>query len=83
MDKIIEDLKKIFYENFDVIKTDTTFNEKIDLFDNGYLDSFTALELRTKIEQMFSIKFDQKDLLTCPLNSLLEIAKFINTKKNL
>ena len=49
----------------------------VHLFDYGYIDSFGAVELTSFVENKFSIKISNSDLVIHPLNTINEIAEFV------
>jgi len=69
-------LRDFVMRRFNVPADDTAFTDGVNLFDYGYVDSFGAVDLIAFVEEHFSVKIGQSDLITFPLNSIDEIADF-------
>lgn len=68
-------------EHFKVPPTDPDFSEEVHLFDYGYIDSFGAVELTNFVQNQFHIPITESDLVAYPLNSIREIATFIQQRQ--
>lgn len=82
MDKqtIMAKLSEYIKRSFNISDDDAEFTSDVHLFDYGYIDSFGATELITFIEETYHIEVSKKDLMLYPLNTVSEIAEFIQTK---
>ena len=59
---------------------DEDFGRDVHIFDYGYVDSFSAVELVAFCEKTFSIKVSDRDLAHRPLNTVNEISQYIVEK---
>lgn len=82
IEPIMDRLRTFIREQFNVPASDKEFTDDVHLFDYGYIDSFGAVELTTFVESAFAIKVTQADLVACPLNSVREIARFVQKRKS-
>ena len=80
-DQVVAELRTFIRANFKVPDSDRDFTDEVHLFDYGYIDSFGAVELTSFLEQAFSVKVTDSDLITFPLNSISEISTFIVKRK--
>ena len=80
-DQVVEELRTFIKTNFKVPDSDRDFNDEVHLFDYGYIDSFGALELTSFLEEAFSVKVTDSDLIAFPLNSIHEISTFVVKRK--
>lgn len=82
MDKqvIIDQLTDHIRQAFHIAGDDAEFTVDVHLFDYGYIDSFGATELIAYIEETYDIEVTKKDLMLHPLNTISEIASFIQGK---
>lgn len=71
------ELRDFVREQFRVPENDPDFDDEVDLFSYGYIDSFGAVELTSFIERRFSIKFTESDWLVNPLSTIAEISAFV------
>lgn len=74
-------LRGLIRERFGVPENDPDFNDDVDLFNYGYIDSFGAVELTGLIEKRFSIKFTNSDWVTFPLSTIKQISDFISKRQ--
>lgn len=82
IDTIMDRLRTFIREQFKVPPSDKEFTDDVHLFDYGYIDSFGAVELTTFVETTFGIQVTQSDLVACPLNSVREIASFVQKRRS-
>jgi acyl carrier protein len=80
-DQVAADLRAFIKAHFKVPDSDPDFNDEVHLFDYGYIDSFGAVELTSFLEQAFSVKVTESDLITFPLNSICELSTFVVKRK--
>lgn len=62
------------------IGDDPDFDNDVHLFNEGFVDSFGAVEIIHFIEQEFNIKITQKDITLFPMNTVNEIAAVVDSK---
>ena len=77
IDNIISELRSFIRSRFSVPESDTDFNDHIDLFNYGYIDSLGAADLTSFIERHYGIKFSDTDWVSEPLSNITEIAQFV------
>lgn len=80
-DQIKSQLNEFIRKRFNVPSNDPEFNDEVHLFDYGYIDSFGAVDLTTFVETQFGIKVSPSDLVAFPLNTINEIASFVERRK--
>ncbi len=69
MEEIKDKLRTFIQEKFDV-----------HLFNEGFVDSFGAVEIIHFIEQTYNIEITQKDITLYPMNTIDEIAEVVESK---
>ena len=62
------------------IEQDADFDNDVNLFDYGYIDSLDATKIIMFLEKHFKIEITQRDLMLYPMNSVNEIAEVIQNK---
>lgn len=62
------------------IGDDPDFDNDVHLFNEGFVDSFGAVEIIHFIEEEFNIKITQKDITLFPMNTVNEIAAVVDSK---
>ncbi len=80
-EQIMSKLRTFIRDQFGVPASDKDFTDDVHLFDYGYVDSFGAVALTQFVETTFGIRVTQGDLVACPLNSIREIATFVQARK--
>lgn len=78
---IMQRLGDFIRTRYDIPAGDADFNEDVHLFDYGYVDSFGAVDLLTFVETTFDITISQSDLIAYPLNTIREIALFVQGRQ--
>ena len=81
-DSIVRELRSFIRERFEVPDNDPDFNDDVNLFDYGYVDSFGAVELTTFVKEQYSVEIAGSDLVAFPLNTVREIAAFAVKRLN-
>ena len=76
MEEIKEKLRAFIQEKFE-IDDDPDFTDDVHLFNEGFVDSFGAVEIIHFIEQTYNIEITQKDITLYPMNTIEEIAEDI------
>ena len=79
MEEIKNTLREYIREQFD-IGDDPDFTDDVHLFDEGFVDSFNAVEIIHFVEETFNIKITQRDITLYPMNTIEEIAEVISEK---
>ena len=74
-----ETISEFIKEHFE-IGDDPDFNNDVHLFNEGFVDSFGAVEIIHFVEQSFGIKITQKDITLFPMNTVNEIAAVVENK---
>ena len=59
---------------------DPDFNNDVHLFNEGFVDSFGAVEIIHFIEQTYNIEITQKDITLYPMNTVNEICEVVEAK---
>ena len=59
---------------------DPDYDEDLNLFDAGYLNSLGSMKLMAFLEERFSIEISQRDLILYPMNTLREICAVVERK---
>ena len=80
-DDAMKELRSFIRERFTIPENDVNFSDDVHLFDYGYVDSFGAVALIAFVEQNFSIKMKQTDLVAFPMNTIREISSFATKRK--
>ena len=62
------------------IEVDEDFNEDVNLFDYGYVDSMDAMTIISDLEKNFGIEITQRDLMLYPMNTISELAAVVKSK---
>ncbi|MCB9059514.1 MAG: acyl carrier protein [Calditrichae bacterium] len=75
-----DQVKDFFKENF-MVEFDSNFNNDDSFLENGLIDSTGVLELVLFLEETFSIKVEDDDIIPENLDSLQNIEGYINNKK--
>jgi acyl carrier protein len=79
--EITSQLRQFIRQQFGVPENDPEFNDKVDLFNYGYIDSFGAVELTNFMESTFSMRIADSDWAAFPLNTIEEISTFISKRQ--
>lgn len=77
IDEVALRLRTFIRQRFNVPEDDVEFNDDVDLYNYGYVDSFGAVDLNSFIEREFRLRFSEADLLEVPLNTIQQISIFI------
>jgi len=72
-------ISKFIKEKFE-IGDDPDFNNDVHMFNEGFVDSFGAVEIIHFIEETFNIEITQKDITLYPMNTVNEIAEVVESK---
>lgn len=62
------------------IGDDPDFNDDVHIFNEGFVDSFGAVEIIHFIENTYNIQITQKDITLYPMNTVNEIAAVVQAK---
>ncbi|WP_248929476.1 acyl carrier protein [Paenibacillus hamazuiensis] len=78
---ILAELERHIRDRYEIEEDDDDFTVDVHLFDYGYIDSIGATALIAHIEKTYGIQVTNQDLMLYPLNTVREIADFIEKKK--
>lgn len=76
---VSETISEFIKEKFE-IGDDPDFNNDVHLFNEGFVDSFGAVEIVHFVEETYNIEITQKDITLYPMNSVNEIAAVVESK---
>jgi len=74
-------LRGFIQQQFGVPENDPDFNDDVDLFNYGYVDSFGAVVLASFIEKHFAIKYASSDWVDFPLSTIKQISEFVSRRQ--
>ncbi|MEI7025623.1 acyl carrier protein [Paenibacillus sp. y28] len=81
MSVIIDELEQHIRLRYEIESDDEDFGVDVHLFDYGFIDSIGATALIAHIEKTYGLQVTNQDLMLYPLNTVREIAEFIEKKK--
>jgi D-alanine--poly(phosphoribitol) ligase subunit 2 len=76
---IQETLSSFIREKFE-IGDDPDFTNDVHMFNEGFVDSFGAVEIIHFVEETYNIQITQRDITLYPMNTVNEIAAVIKKK---
>ena len=79
----MEEIKRVlcdFIKKKFEIDDDPDFNDDVNLFEDGYVDSIDAIQIIAFVEEHWNIEITQKDLVLYPMNTINEIAEVVEGK---
>lgn len=76
---VIETISEFIREKFDIYD-DPDFTNDVHLFNEGFVDSFGAVEIINFVEETYNIEITQKDITLFPMNTVEEIAEVVESK---
>lgn len=79
MEKIRETLNQFIREHFE-IGDDPDFTNDVHMFNEGFVDSFGAVEIIHFVEETYGIQITQRDITLYPMNTVNEIAAVVAKK---
>ncbi len=74
-----ETISEFIREKFDIYD-DPDFTDDVHLFNEGFVDSFGAVEIIHFIEETYDIEITQKDITLYPMNTVEELAEVVESK---
>ncbi|MDD6563527.1 MAG: acyl carrier protein [Clostridiales bacterium] len=77
---IAETISEFIREKFE-IGDDPDFTNDVHLFNEGFVDSFGAVEIIHFVEETYAISITQKDITLFPMNTVNEIAAVVESKQ--
>ena len=77
---IAETISEFIREKFE-IGDDPDFTNDVHLFNEGFVDSFGAVEIIHFVEETYGISITLKDITLFPMNTVNEIATVVESKK--
>ncbi|UUZ82668.1 acyl carrier protein [Paenibacillus sp. P26] len=81
MQDLLEELEAHIRNRYEIDEDDDEFTPDVHLFDYGYIDSIGATALIAHIEKTYGTPVTNQDLMLYPMNTIREIAQFIQTKR--
>ena len=75
--KTLSEIKKERFEIGDV----PDYTNDVHLFNEGFVDSFGAVEIIHFVEETYGISITQKDITLFPMNTVNEIAAVVESKQ--
>ncbi len=79
MEEIKNTLSEFIRDKFE-IGDDPDFNNDVHMFNEGFVDSFGAVEIIHFVEKTYNIKITQRDITLFPMNTVSEIASVVAKK---
>lgn len=76
---VTEQISEFIKEHFE-IGEDPDFTNDVHLFNEGFVDSFGAVEIVHFLEETFDIKITQRDITLFPMNTVNELAAVVESK---
>lgn len=76
---VTEQISEFIKEHFE-IGEDPDFTNDVHLFNEGFVDSFGAVEIVHFLEETFDIKITQRDITLFPMNTVSELAAVVESK---
>ncbi|SFL90448.1 Acyl carrier protein [Paenibacillus sp. 1_12] len=80
MQDLLSQLEAHIRNRYEIEPDDDEFTNDVHLFDYGYVDSIGATALIAHIEQTYDIQVTNQDLMLYSMNTVREIADFIQKK---
>ncbi|UQZ84354.1 acyl carrier protein [Paenibacillus konkukensis] len=80
MQDLLQELEEHIRSRYEIEADDDDFTVDVHLFDYGYIDSIGATALIAHMEKTYGIQVTNQDLMLYSLNTVREIADFIQTK---
>ena len=77
---VAETISEFIKEKFE-IGDDPDFTNDVQLFNEGFVDSFGAVEIIHFVEEPYGISITQKDITLFPMNTVNEIAAVVESKQ--
>ncbi|MCZ8514927.1 acyl carrier protein [Paenibacillus filicis] len=81
MQDLLQELESHIRNRYEIEEDDDEFTPDVHLFDYGYIDSIGATALIAHIEKTYGMAITNQDLMLYPLNTVREIAQFIDKKR--
>ncbi|MFH5187515.1 acyl carrier protein [Paenibacillus sp. TAB 01] len=80
MQDLLQQLEDHIRSRYEIEADDDDFTVDVHLFDYGYIDSIGATALIAHIEKTYGIQVTNQDLMLYSMNTVREIADFIQQK---
>ncbi|OXM86318.1 acyl carrier protein [Paenibacillus rigui] len=80
MQDLLQQLEDHIRTRYEIEADDDDFTVDVHLFDYGYIDSIGATALIAHIEKTYGIQVTNQDLMLYSMNTVREIADFIQQK---
>jgi methoxymalonate biosynthesis acyl carrier protein len=79
-EEYLQQLEQHIRDRYEIEADDDDFTVDVHLFDYGYIDSIGATALIAHIEKTYGIQVTNQDLMLYSMNTVREIADFIDKK---
>lgn len=79
MEEIKNTLSEFIRDRFE-IGDDPDFTDNVHMFNEGFVDSFGAVEIIHFVEETYNIQITQRDITLFPMNTVEEIAAVVAKK---
>lgn len=79
MEEIKNTLSQFIRDRFE-IGDDPDFTDDVHMFNEGFVDSFGAVEIIHFVEQTYNVQITQRDITLFPMNTVEEIAAVVAKK---
>lgn len=79
MEEIKNTLSQFIRDRFE-IGDDPDFTNDVHMFNEGFVDSFGAVEIIHFVEETYNIQITQRDITLFPMNTVEEIAAVVAKK---
>ncbi len=76
---VIETISEFIREKFEIYD-DPDFTNDVHLFNEGFVDSFGAVEIIHFVEETYNIEITQRDITLFPMNTVAELAEVVESK---
>lgn len=76
---VSEKISEFIKDKFE-IGDDPDFSNDVHLFNEGFVDSFGAVEIIHFVEETYGIEITQKDITLFPMNTVNEITQVVESK---
>jgi D-alanine--poly(phosphoribitol) ligase subunit 2 len=78
---VLDELEQHIRTRYEIEEDDSDYTVDVHLFDYGFIDSIGATALIAHIESKYDIRVTNQDLMLHSMNTVREIATFIDSKK--
>ena len=76
-DVVARDIEQFIRERFQITDNDTGFSRRINLWEEGYVDSLGVIEVIAFLEQRFRVKLPDEVVFSPEFTTVDDIARFV------